>query len=459
MAIQRTSTDELAEFAATLSIDQIPTTVREHAKLSLLDTLGCGLFGSALEWSRILSRTMRTLDTSGSCQEWGTTSSLTAPTAALLNGTAVHGFELDDLHPRSILHVGSVTVPAAMAVAEQTGVTSGERLLTAIIAGYEVGARVGMAVGAAHLLAGWHPTGTHGTFAAAAAAAVMLGLDSTQTANALGIAGTQSAGLMASQYGSMVKRFHAGRAAQSGVLAAFLAQAGFTGIEDVLESPYGGYCTTMSPTYDPEALRAGLGETWETAAVGFKPYSTNGSCHAAIDALLELRRQHQIDVADVASVTINVSSATKAHVGWRYRPTSVTAAQMNLPYIVGVVLTDGAAFVDQFTPERITSADLVEFTNRVDVIADPAIDAKGNAARHETEVRITLADGAEFAAGREWARGSAHEPLSTTEIESKFDYLATRALSTQRAENLKVVVQSIEHSSLDELSLALKVTA
>ena len=160
--------------------------------------------------------------------------------AALANGTMVHAFELDDLHKRSIVHPGSVVITPALAVAEYLQGVSGERFLTAIIAGYEVAARVGMSVGAAHLVQGWHPTGTHGTLGAAAAASSLLGLTDKQMQHALGIAGSQSAGLMASQFASMVKRFHAGRAAQSGVYGAFLARRGFIGITELFESSMEG---------------------------------------------------------------------------------------------------------------------------------------------------------------------------------------------------------------------------
>jgi 2-methylcitrate dehydratase PrpD len=155
------------------------------------------------------------------------------PTRALANGTAVHAFELDDLHPRSIVHPGStVTTGSFGTMILRPGLT-GTRLLTAIVAGYEVCARVGSAVGSAHLFAGWHPTGTHGTLGAAGAG-VVLGLDGAAMADALGIAGSQSAGLMAPQYESMVKRFHAGRAARSGTYAALPAERGYAGIRGSL---------------------------------------------------------------------------------------------------------------------------------------------------------------------------------------------------------------------------------
>src|SRR5262249_30113954 len=154
-------------------------------------------------------------------------------------GTQVQGFELDDVHRQGVLHVGAVTLPGVIAVAESHASLSGRDLLTAAVAGYEIGPRVGLCMGPEHIGQGWHSGATVGVFSAAAGAARALSLTPDQTVHALGIGGTQSAGLMAAQYGAMVKRMHAGRSAQSGLYGALLAKQGFTGIADVFEAPYG----------------------------------------------------------------------------------------------------------------------------------------------------------------------------------------------------------------------------
>lgn len=438
------STDQLARFAAELRFSAIPADVVEHAKLCLLDTVGCGLFGATLEWSKILQRTVQQIAPDGKCAVWGSQQTCDCVYAALLNGSAVHAFELDDLHQRSILHPGSVVVPAALAVAQHVGEESGQAVLTAIVAGYEVGARVGMSVGSAHLLQGWHPTGTHGTFAAAAAAGSVLGLTPAEMANALGIAGSQSGGLMAAQFEAMVKRFHAGRAAQSGVLSAMLARNGYTGIADVFEAEYGGYCRTVSPTHDPAALVAGLNRTWETKVVGFKPYSTNGSCHPALDALFELRRDVGFSVEDFEYVDIYVSSATKEHVGWEYVPGSVTTAQMNLPYIFAVALVDGDAFVDQFRPDRIHDPRLVELSRRVNVKVDPEIDAHGDSHRHATRMEVHLKDGRVLTASRLYGRGNVKAPLTVAEVEEKYFKLLAGSCPREHAEHLRRLIDGLD---------------
>jgi aconitate decarboxylase len=437
-------TRRLAAFASSLAFDQIPGAVVEHAKLCLLDTVGCGLFGSTLPWSRILAGCVQELEAGGPSTLWGLSTTASPAGAALVNGTMVHGFELDDLHKPSIVHPGSVVTTAALAVSEFVGRCSGTRFLTAVIAGYEVVARVGMSVGAAHLLAGWHPTGTHGTLGAAAACGSLLRLTPEQMQHALGIAGTQASGLMASQFGSMVKRFHAGRAAQSGVYAGLLARRGFTGILGLFESEYGGYCGTLSPRSDREQLTAGLGETWETRVVGFKPHATNGSCHTSIDAIIELKRLHRFGPDDVETIRLFTSSATREHVGWPYRADSVTTAQMNLPYIVAVALTDGEAFVDQFTEQRIRDERLVALAARVEVTVDPAIDAQGDAFRHAIELEVVLKDGRVLKDARVSAKGSAVNPLSRDEVETKYAKLARTVLPDARARRVQELIDGID---------------
>jgi 2-methylcitrate dehydratase PrpD len=437
-------TSKLAAFAAALRFEDIPAPVLEHAKVCLLDTVGCGLFGSRLPWSRILVDSLVEFERDGTATIWGNQCKMSPAAAALANGTMVHAFELDDLHKRSIVHPGSVVVTPALAIAEYLKGISGASFLTAMIAGYEVAARVGMSVGAAHLVQGWHPTGTHGTLGAAAAAGSLLGLDARQMQHALGIAGSQSSGLMASQFSSMVKRFHAGRAAQSGVSGALLARRGFTGITELFESEYGGYCTTFSPSHDLEKLTAGLGQKWETAEVGFKPYSTNGSCHTSIDALLALRKQCGLTAGQVESITVFTSTATKEHVGWHYEPDSVTTAQMNLSYIAAVTLADGDAFVDQFTEERIRDPKLVAFAERVKVIADPEIDAKGDAHRHTIRIEVKLKDGRVLTDSRQSAKGSSAQPLTREEIENKFARLAAKVLPEKRVRELQATVYAAE---------------
>src|SRR5438067_3175637 len=322
-------TRTLATFAAGIEYERIPTEVRERLKLLILDALGCALYGAELEWCRILRRTLLSVDRDASCSVWGTHERLSAPHAALANGTQVQSFELDDVHRAGVLHVGAVVLPALLAIAETRRALSGEEFIAAAIAGYEIGPRVGLCMGPEHIGQGWHSGATVGVFSAAAAAARGLALDTEKTVHALGIAGTQSCGLMAAQYGAMVKRMHAGRAAQSGLYAALLAQRGFTGIVDVFEAPYGGFCTTFSRSpdrFDLAALTAGLGEHYETMQVSLKFYSCVGSNHTTLDALTDIRKRHPFTAPDIEEIVVRPSQVTVDHAGWPYRPEGLTAA-------------------------------------------------------------------------------------------------------------------------------------
>src|SRR6185295_5287467 len=321
----------LARFVAGLRYEDIPAEVKERIKLLMLDSLGCAIFGAELEWSRILMNTLASVDSSTGCGVWGTARRLSPPHAALVNGTLVQSFELDDVHRQGVLHVGAVTLPPLFAVAELNPGMSGRDFLTAAVAGYEVGPRVGMCMGQEHIVQGWHSGATVGVFSAAAGAAAGLKLPADKVVHALGIAGTQSAGLMAAQFGAMVKRMHAGRSAQSGLYAALLAKNGFTGITDVFESKYGGFCTTFSRSDDRfnlSELTAGLGERFETMQVSLKFYSCVSSNHTTLDAIRSMRARRPFAANDIDRIVVHGSEATVEHVGWTYRPDGITAAQL-----------------------------------------------------------------------------------------------------------------------------------
>src|SRR3954454_14011974 len=208
-------TRRIAEFVSCLGYEQIPAEVRERIKLLILDSLGCAIYGADLEWCRILQDTFSDLDATRTTSIWGTERKISSTNAALINGTQVQGFELDDVHRDGVLHCGSVTLPALIAIAESHESLSGSDFLAAAVCGYEIGPRVGRCMGQEHIGQGWHSGATLGVFSAAAGAARGLQLDAEQTVHALGIAGTQASGLMAAQYGAMVKRMHAGRSSQS----------------------------------------------------------------------------------------------------------------------------------------------------------------------------------------------------------------------------------------------------
>ena len=446
-------TQRLASFAVNLTYSDIPPAVIDHIKLCLLDTIGCGIFGSTLPWGRILAKFVRKLGGRKESTLLGLKYKVSAPNAALANGTMIHGFELDDIHRISILHPGSVTLPAALAVGESRGKCTGKEFLTALIAGYEIGTRVGMSLGASHLHRGYHPTGTHGTFGAAIAAGKIMELNEGKMVHALGIAGTQAAGLMAAQYSAMVKRMHAGRASQSGVYAAFLADIGLTGITNILEADYGGYCKVMGEARDLGQMTRGLGENYEVLNVGFKGYSCCGSNFTSLEALSQIMRDHGLQAQEIKKIKIRTTNVTKLHVGWDYKPEGVTAAQMNLSYCLAAMALEGEVFVGQFTEEKIKDPNILEFIKRIEVVPDPDLDCLGQDYRHAIICEIETKDGRFFDKRVDFSIGGPNKPITRQEVESKFKKLVTKVLPEKKTENLFQAIQHIENiSSLTELT-------
>jgi aconitate decarboxylase len=432
-------TRKLAEFISSLRYDDIPPDVIERIKFLMLDSLGCALYGANLEWCRILRGTLLDVDKTRTNSVWGTNHRLSSPHAALLNGTQIQGFELDDVHRQGVLHVGAVTLPALVAVAESHRPLTGREFLAAAVAGYEVGPRVGLCMGQEHIAQGWHSGATVGVFSAAAGASRGLGLDVETTVHALGIAGTQAAGLMAAQYGAMVKRMHAGRSSQSGLYGALLASAGFTGIVDIFEAPYGGFCTTFSRSRDRfnlDELSAGLGERYETMRISLKFYSCVGSNHTTLDAIRDIQARAPFTLAELKKIVVHGSQVTASHVGWPYRPDSLTSAQLNLPFCVATLLLEGDVFVEQFKPEAVNNTDRVALSTKVEVVEDPEITALGSKFRHKVRVDVHLNDGSVHSETRETQRGSEDSFASSANIVGKFRKLSRNVLSSAQQQSL-----------------------
>lgn len=430
----------IARFVSGLRYEDVPAEVRERIKLLMLDSIGCALYGADLPWTRILQQTLGRLDSSTGCTVWGTGVRLSAPHAALVNGTQVQGFELDDVHRQGVMHVGATVLPSLVAIAEQRPGMSGREFLTAAVAGYEIGPRVGICMGQEHIAQGWHSGSTLGVFSSAAGAARGLRLDEEKTVHALGIAGTQSSGLMAAQYGAMVKRMHAGRASQSGLYGALFAEQGFTGIVNVLESEYGGFCTTFSRSqdrFDLQQLTAGLGQTWQTMGIALKFYACVGSNHTTLDAIRLMQQERPFGADDVRTITVHGSQVTMDHVGWKYVPQGLTSAQLNLPYCVATWLLEGDCFVDQFTEDKVADPERMRVADKVQVRHDHDITSRGSKFRHMVRVECELVDGTRMERTVEAGRGNERNFASRQDVVEKFEKLARRALPQRQVEQVR----------------------
>src|SRR5262252_3987274 len=445
VAAGNSPTQILAEYISGLAYRNLPQEVISHVKLCIIDSLGCALFGSTLPWGKIITSFTKEMGKGKGALIWGDGAEVPSTNAPLANGTLIHSFEMDDLHRVGVIHPGAEAIPAADALVRRAGKVDGKRFLTAMVAGYEVGCRVGMTGGASQLRRGFHPSATSGTFAAGAAAAKILQLDPVKTLHTLGIAGTQAAGLMAAQHSSMVKRMHPGRSAQAGVYGALLANKGFTGIEDVLEASYGGFCSTFCDNPNLSHLTQDLGERFETLNVGCKPYPCCGSNHTSIDALKKILRDHsEVSADNVDKIRIRTTRATRLHVGLPYKPNSMTTAQMNLPFCVAVLLHDRDFFVDQITEKSIRSGTVLNTANKIEVVEDPEFESLGDEGRHSVNLEVHLKNGTRYSEQILHATGSDQRPMSEDEILQKFRLLAGRVISRPRLEKLEDTLLHLE---------------
>lgn len=445
-------TAELAAFAAELDFDAVPSQVIEHAKLALRDLIGCALYGSTRQWSRLVRDYVVAESARPAATVWGSEVRTSPSLAALANATAAHSAELDDLHKASFFHPGAAVVPAAFASlaspdvgGDGVGPRTGRDLLTGVVAGVEVGARVGKALDHGHFLAGYHPQGTVGTLAAAAAAGALRGLTPGQLRHAFGIAGTQAAGLMAAQEGAMVKRLHAGFACEAGTRAAALAAAGVTGIENLFEASFGGLLSTLGTAdSDVAALTDGLGSVWQTGSVEFKHHAACAAIHSALDVIEELRQRREFRVEEVAEVAIRCTTHSYVHCGFEYQPNGVTAAQMSYQYCVAAMLRLGRVSVTEFDEALLARPDLLDLARRVHVAADPALDVAGPDYRHTVRVELRLTGGEVLAGQRTHRRGGVDEPLGEAELADKFRTLAGHVLPADRVGELLAALGQVE---------------
>jgi 2-methylcitrate dehydratase PrpD len=434
------ATRDLARFAARTRFDDIPATVIDKVKLSILDGLGVCLHGATLPWTQKVREVVLADGGNPIASVWQSGTKVGLTGAVLVNSTAGHAFEMDDIHKESILHPNSLSVPTALALAEADLSLSGRDIVAAVTLGTEIGTRIGNAATMALFLNGFHPQGTSGAFVAAVTAGHLLKLTPEQMQHAIGIAGSLGAGLMAAQEGAMVKRLHAGRAAQGGLTAALLAKKDFTGITDVIEAGYGGFLSAIARTPNPARLLAGLGADWEAAKVGFKMYPNVTSIHAALDAM----RDTKVPACDIQSIEIGCGRMTFVHTAWDYRPAGVTAAQMNMFYGIAVMALHGDVAARDYTEDRIADPETLAFIRRIKVFVDEELEAMGHAFRHAARVRVRTTNGRTIEREVLNRRGSPENPVAPQDVERKFAANLTGILEEAEVDRLKGLALSLD---------------
>lgn len=429
-------TGRLVDWVHALTWDQIPDPVRRRAVHLLLDGIGCGLIGAQLPWSRVATRAVLGIEGAGTVPVLGTGRTTTPIGATLLNSTFIQGFELDDFHPLAPLHSASLLVPSLLATAAHLDrPVSGRELLVAAIAGFETGPRIGYALGGTEMLSrGWHSGPIFGGIASALACGKLRGLDGAQLEDAVGFAATQSAGLMSAQYEAMGKRMQHGFAARNGFYSAALAESGYTGIDQVLERPYGGFLAVYGEGHDPdaEAVTRGLGDQWETTFIMVKSCSVMGGLHGVVEAARTLRER--VGGRMIERIDIRVGDVIYHHGWWNpQRPLTAIGGQMNIGYAAAVTLLDGVALPQQFTAARLNADDVWQLLDRTHVELDRSIDELPLTERFQTHLTLTFSDGSTDTATVIAPHGYPGDPVTDDEVVAKFRSLVDPVMPAERA--------------------------
>lgn len=438
------TTRALAEFVAGLRYEDLPADVVRKACDLILDAVGCAV--SAWTEDREKARVAQEIAalypaaSSGGASVIGVKGLRAQPAfAALANGILVNAADNDDTHKVALLHVGSVVVPTVLALG-QAHRLSGRQVITALVAGYEVAVRVGMAVMPTHYRF-WHSTATNGTFGAAASAASALGLDADATQRALGLAGTQAAGLNTFfESGDMTKSVHPGKAALNGILSAQMAALGCTSPPGILEHPK-GYLAAFSLEPKPQALTAGLGAKWEILENGFKYFPSILASHSPIQATLAIVQRHAVDPARIASITNETYNTVKSHFSNKDVGT-VMAARVSVPYCIAVAAVDRELTQRQFAAARIEDRLVRQVLERTEVVAVAELDAL-YPAKFPARVTIRMQDGTQFQETVLLPKGDPGNPMTPEEIEAKFRGNCAGVLRDDQASALLTAIRGM----------------
>lgn len=440
-------TQDFIAYMQGLRLSAVPAQTVTHAKQCLLDTLGCGLFGSTQEWSRILAAQILAEGTSGPCTVLGTSMKVSAAAAALCNGTSVHGFELDDLIAASVVHPGACVVPAVLAAAEAVD-APGERLLLGVLAGYEAMHRLGLAVGTDAAKRGFHTTGIVGPIAATIAAGVTMNLPLDTLRAAIGISCSASAGIKSFAGGSgggMVKRYHAGRAAETGARACQLAERGFTGPSAGIEGRFGFLEVFAGATAQPQRMSENLGKTWSVGDVWVKVYPICGWIQGPVQLLQSLRGEKALAAENISKIRIGIASYAARNNG-EVHPSDTMSAQYSIPYCSALALTGDPRDPSSFALDSVKDPVRQSLASRVEIYIDQEMEKvypDHFAARVELEVK----GGKSSVAEAMDCHGTPVDPCTPEERLAKFRRLAGSVRSQSQVESIITAVQSAEKLS------------
>ena len=455
-------TREVTEFILSTRFDDIPGEVVMLAKKSILDGFGLALAGSVAESGKITQNYLKHTASLGDAVVIGTSMRTSNRFAAFANGVGIHADDFDDTQLAVasdrvyglLTHPTAPCLPAAFAEA-QTANQSGREFLAAYLIGVETECKISEAISPRHYQHGFHSTATCGPFAAAGAVARLRKFDHDVVERALGIAGSQSAGLR-ENFGTMTKPFHAGRAAESGIVACDLAELGWTATSEILEAPR-GFFQAHGGGYDLEAISGKLGKPWTFAdpGISIKPHPSGSLTHPAMTLMGELIDKHSIKADEVKRVEIgtnhNMLNALIHH-----RPENELQAKFSMEFCLSILLLEGRAHLQEFTDPIVLRPDVQEMIKRVDFKVDSEAEAAGYD-KMTSLIRIHLIDGKTIEGRSDFGKGSPSNPFSYEEVAEKFHGCADFARWPRtKADKIVSLVAEIETlGDLNELTTSL----
>ncbi len=438
----------LAAFVANLRPQQVPETVLERARHLILDAVGIAHASTHYDFAhRSLSAMTELSGGAGATPVIGLSTRLTPRDAMLMNGILIHGLDYDDTHAAGVIHATASTFPSALGCAALADV-DGEALLTAYVAGMEVGARLASVARGGFHQVGFHPTGLIGAFACALVSGRLLGLNAAQLAMAQGIALSMGSGsLEFLQDGAWTKRMHPGWAAVAGMTAATMARHGFKGPDRPYEGRFGVFNSYLGPLAqdcDLALATNGLGEVWELSRVTVKPLPACHFTHACADAAAILRERHGLRPADIRSVRAlvpaEVVKTVCEPVATKKRPQNSYDAQFSIPYAVATALAKGRFGLAELDDTALRDEQVLALAAKVEYEIDPDSPFP---ASYSGEVVATLNDGRELGHREHINRGGAERPISNAEVESKFFDNMQLVAAPARAAHVRDLVLSI----------------
>jgi len=442
----------LASHAASTTYAGLPDDVLPAFKRALLDFLACAIAGSTMPVSNAMLSYFEENDASRAATVLGSGRKLSASNAAFVNGANAHGLDFDDGYMQAAAHPGAAVFPAVLARAEQLG-SSAQDVITAIVIGYDVMLRIGAAIHPVAAQRGFHNTAIAGVFGAAAGVANLAKLDSKQTLNALGLAGSFASGIR--EYldeGAEVKRIHPGKAARDGLLCAEFAARGITGPSKVLEGRYGLFHTHVDDQVRWERLLDGLGTRYEIASIYFKPYPSCRGTHAFIEGIQGLRAQHGFSPEQVAHVELG-GNALSIH-GHDYKHhENVLDAQMSVPYTAALAVLYGDVTAQMFLPETMERPEVDALVQRVDAYVDDECE-RMYPAKRSAVVRIQLENGRKLEKRLVDPKGDLDNPMSDNDLARKFTGNCEPVIGKARCSLLLDQVRRFE--TLDDVRLILQ---